>query len=130
MRRKLRFTQRHRVSASFFSELDSVTEVNGRPRSQIGQCKGYPAIPSVVRAEYGKQRLILIDWQKLAIAKCPAFWWEVETDNFYLAEKWDRHSALQSVLISWKIASYRTLDSSLPTGTRKMSNWSRPARDR
>ena len=48
MRRKLRFSQRHRVSAPLLAEDYTVTEVNGRPRSQIGQCKGGLAISPVV----------------------------------------------------------------------------------
>jgi hypothetical protein len=35
-------------------------------------------ITSLNRAQQRKERLVLIDWEKLAVTEGPAFWWKIE----------------------------------------------------
>ncbi len=74
------------------SQSESLTEVDGDARLKIGQGEVDPAVAPVGRAQDRKQRLILIDWQQLAVAESPALRREIERADLDFTYKWGCHA--------------------------------------
>jgi hypothetical protein len=54
--------------------------MHGNFTLQVGKREICLPIASIGCAQQSKQSLVLIDWQYLAVALCPSFWCEVETE--------------------------------------------------
>jgi hypothetical protein len=77
-----------RLSASLTKRCaDLAAGMDWRPPTQVWKRKIHPPISAVGRAEQREERLVLIDWQQLTIAHCPALWGKVETHNSDLTEE-------------------------------------------
>ena len=68
--------------------------MHGRPSPEVRQCGGGPPITPVSGADQRKQRRVLTDGQKLAVAESPASRGEVTGENSNLGHKWFRHGFL------------------------------------
>jgi len=84
---------RVRGRSSGLTERMAVARVNRHAAAKIWQREGRLPIPSISSAKQSEQRLILINWQKLAIAQGPPFWREVKTNDLDFGQKWLGHGS-------------------------------------
>ncbi len=88
MRRHLLLTKCDACRAAFFAERMTVAEMHRDLTLQVRQRECGLPIASVSCAKQREERLVLIDWQELAIALRPALWRIVETHDLYFRQKW------------------------------------------
>src|ERR1700731_4605884 len=96
VRRQLRDRKSVILLASFFT-LYVVSEVNRHMPLQVWERKVRLTIAAVHRAEEREERLVLVNWQELAVAERPISGGKVPGDDFYFANEWCSHAVLRSV---------------------------------
>jgi hypothetical protein len=58
-----------------------ISHVNRCFSLQVWQGKVGGSIAAISGAQQAEKRLVLVDWQQLAIAKGPTLWWKIEAKN-------------------------------------------------
>src|SRR5436305_5639876 len=82
-----------RLLAAALAERVAAAHVDGHAAAKIRQSEIDPAVAAIRRAEQRKQRLILIDGQKLPVAERPALRREGERHNANFRKEWFGHSS-------------------------------------
>jgi hypothetical protein len=73
--------------AAPFAQDKSIPGMEWNPALQVRQSEGSHSITAVGGAENGKERLILVDRQQLAIAEGPALRREIPADEFDFSQE-------------------------------------------
>src|SRR5689334_5840020 len=81
----------YRCGPCRFSECVAITHVNRHLATQVGECKSGLSVPAVGSAKQCEQRLILVYWQELPVAKSPALGGEVKRHDLDFAKERFRH---------------------------------------
>src|SRR5712692_2301637 len=96
MRRHLGNVQRVRGLAANLAQGNPVAHVHGGATLEVRQGEGCPSVAAIGGAQDREQCLVLIDGQKLPVAKSPTFGRKIPTDNFYFGQKWLCHILISS----------------------------------
>src|SRR5262249_9142854 len=86
-----------RLSACFPDD-NSNAGVNGDAATQIGQAEVDDSVASVGGAEDGKERLVLVDGQQLAVAKRPVVRGKIKTEKPDFTKKRNSHTSIISFM--------------------------------
>src|SRR5438309_1686185 len=78
MLRHFRNSHRMRLLAAFLAQDKALTEMNRHLATEVRQREIDAPVAAIGSAEQGEQRLVLVDRQQLAVAKCPPLGGEVE----------------------------------------------------
>src|ERR1051326_9141422 len=91
VRGQLRNVQSVRVFAALLAQSETVASVVGNASLEIGQREVGLPVAAICGAKQGKQGLVLVDRQQLAVAQRPALGGEIKAYNLDFRQKRGRH---------------------------------------